>query len=215
MIGLGMKPDELQDGVSRHLYGILEPTDPVPSTEEYLQQAVQTVDRVHASGNMVIIEGCSYSYTEALIGHYGIQHVVRLTWKPEDRVRLVQYITARFDELVESGLYDETRRALDKGYEDTYPMSSLLYRPAIQVVRGAISHEGATRLTITEWLAAAIRTDSLYAKIPALYTLTLQIIPTVTLVSAVRSCLVLPCLDESNYQARNHTESTCSLLGCG
>lgn len=161
MTGLGLEPGELEDGRSRHLYGCLEPTDPILPTEDYLAQAVDAIDAVHADGHVAIVEGCSYKYTTALIGYYGLGHAVDITWT--DRSTLPQTVTRRIDSLVGMGLYEETEHALKAGYANTYPMSSILYRPAIQVVRGAITHEEAVASMTVPWLQDAHKNDDLYA----------------------------------------------------
>jgi tRNA A37 N6-isopentenylltransferase MiaA len=175
MLGLGLTPAELNDGRQRPLHGSLDPRDPLPTTDAYLAKALDAIDQVHADGDLAVVEGCSYSYAMALIGHFGVQHAIRLTWPTSELMRLGQTISDAFDSLVNLGLYEETERGLSAGYEHTYPMSSLIYQPTIRAVRGEITSEDAASLVVTKWIDEACRTDKRFAEVPGLLTLTPQI----------------------------------------
>ncbi len=160
-IGLGLVPGELNDGRQRELYGVLSPETPLPSTEDFLSMTDAAVKRAHHMGQLAIIEGCSYRHNMALIHRYGAERSVSLTWADRDGVSA--RVDSRMRKLIALGLYEETQRALDAGYEHTYPMTSMMYRPAIQVVRGVITKDEATTRIAENGMGNAMEHDELYA----------------------------------------------------
>lgn len=170
-LGLGLTPDDC-DGQKHRLFGVLKPHDPLPTAEEYVGMLTTAVESAHNQNRIAIVEGCSFSYTMAAIGYFGLHHAYRLTFNSMRAARLREVVAHTYNNLVNLGLYQETERALSAGYKDTYPMSSLIYRPAIQVVEGLITPDEAAYLTVGKWLAEVIRTDERYARVPGLLPIT-------------------------------------------
>lgn len=171
LLGLGMTPDELEDGIPRPLLGSLAPEDPVPSTEAYMQMATRAIEAARAAGTVAVAEGCSYSYTMALARHYGYGHVLRLASRAY-LVGLPRILERAYDKLVGLGLFEETERALDNGYENTYPMSSIIYGPTIAALRGRVSRREARLQTLNTWAYEAQMTEWRFRETPGLYVAT-------------------------------------------
>lgn len=165
-VGLGLKPGELYDERDRRLVGCLSPSEPLPSPEAYAHMAGEAVNGIHSLGKVAVVEGCSYRYNQALINYFGVSHAVNLTWA--EKAALPDVADQRFVDALAWGLLDETQRALDAGYEGTVPMSSMLYRPAIRLLRHEIDAEEARRLCLENLLDNALEHDGWYAATPGL-----------------------------------------------
>jgi len=81
--------------------------------------------------------------------------IVRLGLNPE-RQALYERINRRAQKMFEDGLVEETRRLLEKYGSETWPLSSLGYRQAVQAIGGEITCEQA--------IAAAQQAHRNYAK---------------------------------------------------
>jgi tRNA A37 N6-isopentenylltransferase MiaA len=160
-LGLGLLPDDLEEGRRAHLVGSLQPHDPLPSPAQYVLMAAAKVDELHAAGKMAIIEGCSFSYTMAALGHFGVSHAVHII--PPLLEHKVKFdIAEKLRTLWTLGLEDETRRALNAGYEYTYPMSSIIYRPMIQFIKGNLGRAQAFNRILHSWSREYMRTKMRY-----------------------------------------------------
>ena len=174
LLGLGLEADELEDGRQRHLYGILDPRDAMPTGGEYARLLSEAVEVAHRAGAVAIIEGCSQEYITAACRLYGYDHMLPVLQSAPTMAndpllsragqeRAGRSIPAKFDRLVEQGLYEETGRALDAGYENTYPMRrGLIYGPVAQAVRGLINQDAAREQVIAAWVAATQRIEAFY-----------------------------------------------------
>lgn len=165
-VGLGLAPNDLQDGRSRQLYGCLDPHAPLPSPEEYVQLADEAVATAHAAGKVAVIEGCSYRNNQALIGHFGVKHAVNLALTQRDGVE--ELVVQRAIDAIRWGLYGETERALAAGYGDTYPMTGMFYRPARRVLNGEISETEALDLIRANAKDNVLEHDTRYSETPGL-----------------------------------------------
>lgn len=166
-IGFGLSPGELDDGRNRDLYGVLAPFDELPSPKEYAAMAKEAIERAHAAGRTAILEGCSYRYNMALIGALGVDRAVNLTWA--DPSGLEDKVESRARYALEHGLLEETQQALDAGLHGSIPMTSMLYRPATQVLAGTIDIEEAARLIRENGLDNARQHDKWYSQVTGLY----------------------------------------------
>jgi|GEM_PF-1915782 len=165
-LGLGLNKHELNDGRSRALFGALDPYAPLPSQPEFLGMIDNAVNDLHARGEKAIIEGCSYRFNTALIERYGVENAVCLTWADRDMIQ--DRMGRRVDELVKQGLYEETERAMLNGYEGTFPMTSMMYRPGIEVIKGNITAEEARMRMVENGFDNAFEHDEWYARIAGL-----------------------------------------------
>lgn len=166
-IGFGLAPGEIDDARERELYGVLDPTDPLPSPSAYAEMAADAVDRVHSLGKLAVIEGCSYRYNMALIGRFGVERAVNLTWAAKDG--LEAKVAERAQSAFKWGLLDETQHALDAGLDGTVPMTSMLYRPALEVLNGTIDIDEAIRRASENGLDNALEHDQWYSEVPDLW----------------------------------------------
>ncbi len=71
--------------------------------------------------------------------------VVRIGLNP-DRETLYQRLNQRAVEMFRAGLVDETRRLLEKYGKSAYPLGSLGYKQAVQLLHGEIDEETALML---------------------------------------------------------------------
>ena len=146
MLGLGLKAGELEDDRPRSLYGHLDPMDAPLSPDEFLAVATGVIEGIHNNGGVAIVEGCNRSYNAALITYFGLRHAIGITWA--DKQGLAKKVDERISSLVNSGLYEETKEALNAGYGTAYPMRrGVFYRPAVDVLRGKLpASEGLTMM---------------------------------------------------------------------
>lgn len=72
--------------------------------------------------------------------------VVRLGLKP-DRAALYERLNQRAQRMFDSGLVEETRRLLEKYGDAIWPLGSLGYKQAVQLIRGGMSREAAISAT--------------------------------------------------------------------
>ena len=75
-LGLGLKPNELDDGRDRRLYGSLAPLAPPLEPAEYVERVQTEVDEIHSNDGVAVIEGCTRRYNMALMEHYGVNHAL-------------------------------------------------------------------------------------------------------------------------------------------
>ena len=159
MLGIGLT----HDGLRQRLYGSLGPEEPPPSPEAYADLAASQVREVESMGHLAVIEGCSVSYGKSLVQKFGVFHALRLTWRERYPVHLSREVETTYRKLLDLDLYEETERNLDHGFGNSYPMSSLIYQPTIQVLRGKITRQQADELIVTKWIDEAIRADRAFA----------------------------------------------------
>lgn len=117
---------------------------------------------------MAIVEGCSYTYTTALVGRYGLQHAMRMSGGDKYSCNLKRHCFRAYCELVGLGLYEETERALEAGLADSFPMMSLIYRHTIPFINGEITQTESTRLVVNEWVRAITETNKKFELIERL-----------------------------------------------
>ena len=133
-LGLGLMPNELDDGRPRRLFGSLEPHDRPLNPAEYLARVRNEVAVIHSLGGTAIIEGCTRRYNNALLHEYGVDHAVGITWPSE--AALYGKLTRRVQTAVALGMYDEIEAALAAGLGNTHPMSTVPYIHATNVLAG-------------------------------------------------------------------------------
>jgi tRNA A37 N6-isopentenylltransferase MiaA len=141
-IGTGLADSSSTPGIERHLYGTLDVDSPPPSPSEYLRLVRETVSAIHARGERALIEGCSRSYSRALIESElsPFQPVIGLEWKSVDGV--IERIRRRVETFFELGLIEETESALAAGLSGTYVMrKSVIYRAVLDHLSGKDSLE--------------------------------------------------------------------------
>lgn len=150
--------------IRRIFAGSLSRTNLIP-IRIYLKWAIEEVDSIHARGKRAIIEGCHFGYVEALLGHYGTENVLRLTFDRSDEQYLSQSIRHKFRRLVAGGLYFETEQLLINGYRDAYPMTSLIYGPIIDALEGRLTDREAEDVVVRKWTGEVYRTDAKLARL--------------------------------------------------
>jgi tRNA A37 N6-isopentenylltransferase MiaA len=175
MLGTGLTTDDFRPEQPHHLYGILEPTAPCPTPQEYRTLLTQAVEHVHRLGALAIIEGCSKAYTVEACRLYGYDRALYImdpygykSWDPfEAHDKWEEWMTSkigeRLDTLIDLGLYTETEQALDQGYAHTYPLQKgLIYGPIVAALRHQLRRDVARRQIIANWMHAARRSRDFF-----------------------------------------------------
>lgn len=135
-------------GVARHLYGIVG-YDDFLADEQYVEMVESLVPEILSRGRLPIIEGCSYPHVAALTKcnerrgrsfYYSPAIGLRLS----ANVNLLEKIRRRLDHMIEEGLLDEIRSALENGLKESYAYGIIgIYKPLIRYVDGEMSIEEA------------------------------------------------------------------------
>jgi tRNA A37 N6-isopentenylltransferase MiaA len=133
-LGLGLVPGELDDGRPRRLFGTLEPLDPPLDPTAYMETVRSEVDAIHALGGLAIIEGCTRRYNRELMRQYGLDHALGIFWP--SATDLHGKLTRRVQAAVGMGMYEEVEAALDAGYGDAHPMTTVPYIHSMNVLAG-------------------------------------------------------------------------------
>ncbi|MDD5254303.1 MAG: isopentenyl transferase family protein [Candidatus Nanoarchaeia archaeon] len=152
-----------------HLYQILDPQDPILSTEEYISFALYAVDEILERGNLPIAEGCSYKFMSALqeklkspsskmtpvaVGlrwseGYDLEGAIRKRWKD-----------------VFPFVIKETEAAIRRGLEDSYVMKKgIILIPTAKYLKGELSKEELTEEIVKNVLEHAHRGLKKFSKI--------------------------------------------------
>jgi len=144
-IGIGIKDSQYGNDIQKYLYQILEPTDAIPTREEYLSLLIQSLDN-QQNKLIPIIEGCSFSYNEQIIKSNIPAISFCLIWDSDTKFR--KKLHDRINNIFDLGLVEETQRLLSKGYEISYGMTKgILYRSVIDYLDG-ISNLASIKLRI-------------------------------------------------------------------
>ena len=128
-----------QDRGSRYLHRILTHLDPSAAAKIHSNDAPKLIRAIE------ICLASRQPMTEAWKqGRDGLQgfRIFRLGLNPA-REALYARLNCRAEEMFAAGLIEETQRLLEKYGEDSWPLSSLGYKQAVQLLHGEIDRPGA------------------------------------------------------------------------
>ncbi|KAG6428073.1 hypothetical protein SASPL_112322 [Salvia splendens] len=107
--------EEECDGVPHHLLGFVDPTADYWA-HDFVQHASAAADDITKRGRMPIIAGGSNSFIKALISddhHFRSRYDCCLLWVDVEKPQLNSFVSARVDQMVDSGLVEEAREFFD------------------------------------------------------------------------------------------------------
>jgi tRNA A37 N6-isopentenylltransferase MiaA len=162
-VGTGLSDLLLCDQSPKHLYEILEPGEPILAVSKYVRYVEAIAARVLSRGRLPLIEGCAFSFNQALVNlnggagctfHY--RPVVCLRWATS--VDLRRSLQTRLEAMMQNGLLVEVESLMaGGGGRSSYPaQKGLVYRPLIRYLKSELSLEEAKELFVADSLRVAM-----------------------------------------------------------
>jgi len=167
-IGTGLADTLKEPGVERHLYELLEPDEPLFSTDTYVGMVREVCADLSRRGRTPIIEGGSTTFVPALLDSNAetpfIRRIVGLMPPHESVFR--RLARKRVDIALQEGLIEETRRGLER-YRDTLLMRTCrAITPIIRHLDGAIGLDAAKQEMVDGCIEYARLQMAAFARFP-------------------------------------------------
>lgn len=161
-VGTGRSDAEAAPDVPRHLFGVLHPTAGPPDVGWWCAALERVVADVRARGRVPVVEGSSFGLASAaarLAARTPGAVTLGLRWR--SAAVLGDQVAARVDRAWDAGLVDETDRALQAGWGESWVMRRSVVFPAVVDHLAARCTRAAACERVGDAVVAAAQTQAL------------------------------------------------------